>query len=57
MSRKSFKDVERTRPRTENAAEALRLLEGLEEAATREDLPFVVSAIELVRDAVERGLI
>jgi hypothetical protein len=57
MSRKRFEDVERAGPRPENAAEALRLLEGLEKAATREDLPFVVSAIEIVRDAVERGLI
>jgi hypothetical protein len=37
--------------------DALSLLADIENAARREDLPFVISAVELIRDAIERGII
>jgi hypothetical protein len=38
-------------------ADALELLKIIEEAAEEKDLPFVVSAAELIRDAIEREVI
>jgi hypothetical protein len=44
-------------PRIASRPDALELLEDIEAAARREDLPFVISAAELIRDAVEREII
>jgi hypothetical protein len=44
-------------PRLSNRSDALELLKDIENAAEREDLPFVISAVEIIRDAVEREII
>jgi hypothetical protein len=40
-----------------NRSDALDLLKGIEDTTRREDLPFVISAVEIIREAIERGIL
>jgi hypothetical protein len=44
-------------PRITDRSDALSLLADIEDAAKKEDLPFVISAVEIIRDAIEREII
>jgi hypothetical protein len=44
-------------PRIADRSDALELLADIEDAAKKEALPFVISAVEIIRDAIEREII